>query len=125
MVELLACRIDSLASSIPILQADGDVPGASEGNLVPAEGAQDTEKVVQQVRTGMDERLASLKLLNHILPPLTIAAKGQQVLSFTFQFPFLSQLTAWIQCVWIPPGSVGFREGLFSIRSLGVSFLAV
>ncbi|KAG0567532.1 hypothetical protein KC19_7G141400 [Ceratodon purpureus] len=59
--------------------ADGDVPGASEGNLVPAEGAQDTEKVVQQVRTGMDERLASLKLLNHILPPLTIAAKGQQV----------------------------------------------
>ena len=65
---------------------------------MPVEAAQDTEKVVQQVRTGMDERLASLKLLNHIVPPLTIAAKGQQVLSFTFQFllilVYFLQLTA-------------------------------
>lgn len=58
---------------------DRNVTGAAEGDHLPSEVALDTEKVVQQVRSGMDERLAALKLLNYVLPPLTIAAKGQQV----------------------------------------------
>lgn len=71
---------------IPTMQTDRNVTGAAEGDHLPSEVALDTEKVVQQVRSGMDERLAALKLLNYVLPPLTIAAKGQQVLSFAFQF---------------------------------------
>jgi hypothetical protein len=42
----------------------------------------DTQEVVQQVRSGVDDRIVCLKLCDQILPPLTIAAKGQQVLSF-------------------------------------------
>jgi hypothetical protein len=74
---------------IDAMQVEGDLPGASDGESLPSDKPVDTEKMVQQVRSGMDERLLSLKLLNHILPPLTIAAKGQQVLSFPFQFPLL------------------------------------
>jgi hypothetical protein len=32
--------------------------------------------VVQQVRSGVDDRIVCLKLCDQILPPLTIAAKG-------------------------------------------------
>jgi hypothetical protein len=60
-----------------------DLPSESEEEQAFQLGsAVDTQEVVQQVRSGVDDRIVCLKLCDQILPPLTIAAKGQQVLSF-------------------------------------------
>lgn len=59
--------------------ADGnhDVPTGEP--LPSSEAMSETEKVVQRVRSGIEERLVALKLLHPVLPPLTIAAKGEKV----------------------------------------------
>ncbi|CAM6047754.1 unnamed protein product [Sphagnum compactum] len=59
---------------------DDDLPSESEEEQAFQLGsAVDTQEVVQQVRSGVDDRIVCLKLCDQILPPLTIAAKGQQV----------------------------------------------
>jgi len=50
---------------------------APKGEPLPSD---DMEKMVQQVRAGMEERLVALKLLHPTgLPPLTISTKGERV----------------------------------------------
>ncbi|KAH8958947.1 hypothetical protein BDL97_06G054400 [Sphagnum fallax] len=59
---------------------DDDLPSESkEEQAFQLGSAVDTQEVVQQVRSGVDDRIVCLKLCDQILPPLTIAAKGQQV----------------------------------------------